>query len=228
MTRRAGLALLALAPRSRGLCMRASARVSETDTPCIVAMQQMLRGKANVLSLAQGIVHWPPPPSALAAAQSQVLSAETSLYGADDGLPELRAALKRKVQQDNGLVASEIMVTAGANQAYANLVLALTDAGDAALLFRPYYFNHLMALQMTGSARQVVLPPSTAALQPDIHALRAELESRAKAGEGQIKMVTLVNPGNPTGVMISRETLEEASALCQQYGAWLVVDNTYE
>jgi len=47
-------------------------------------------------------------------------------------------------------------------------VLALLDAGDAALLFRPYYFNHLMALQMTGSARELVLPESTPELQLDV------------------------------------------------------------
>ncbi len=42
------------------------------------------------------------------------------------------------------------MVTAGANQAFTNVVLALLDEGDAAVLFKPYYFNHLMALQARG------------------------------------------------------------------------------
>ena len=83
-----------------------------------------------------------------------------------DGLAELRAALKLKLAEQNGIVASEVMVTAGANQAYTNVVLALLDAGDPAMLFRPYYFNHLMALQMTGSAPEVILPPSTADLLP--------------------------------------------------------------
>jgi aspartate/methionine/tyrosine aminotransferase len=41
----------------------------------------------------------------------------------------------------------DVMVTAGANQAFTNLVCALLDAEDAAVLFSPYYFNHLMALQ---------------------------------------------------------------------------------
>ena len=35
-------------------------------------------------------------------------------------------------------------------QAYTNLVLALLDASDSAVLFCPFYFNHAMALQMTG------------------------------------------------------------------------------
>ena len=85
-----------------------------------------------------------------------------------------------------------------------------------------------MALQMAGSAREVVLPPSTPELQPDMIALRREFEARAADGRPQLKLVTLVNPGNPTGVMIPRSTLLEASALCAQYGAWLLMDNTYE
>ena len=46
----------------------------------------------------------------------------------------------------------EVMVTSGANQAFANLVVSLLDAGDRCVLWAPYYFNHLMALQMTGDA----------------------------------------------------------------------------
>jgi len=196
--------------------------------PCIVQMQQMLRGKSDILSLAQGIVHWPPPEAALAAGRNAMSEADTSLYGADDGMPALRAALVEKLRVDNGLTGSDVMVTAGANQAYTNVVLTLMDARDSVLLYRPYYFNHLMAHQMTGSASQLVLPNAGVDLQPDLGALRAELEGRAERGEAQLAMVTLCNPGNPTGVMIPRATLEEASDLCRSHGVWLVVDNTYE
>lgn len=206
-----------------------STRIAQTDAPTIVKMQQMLRGKADVLSLAQGIVHWRPPPESLEAARAAVDEPDTSLYGADDGMPTLRAALKEKLASQNGLSNSEVMVTAGANQAYTNIVLSLMDAGDAALLYRPYYFNHLMALQMTGSANELVLPPSLPDLQPDVDFLKRELESRAAdEGQRQLKMVTLCNPGNPTGVMIPRATIEAVSALCAQHGVWLVMDNTYE
>tara|TARA_B110001452_G_scaffold118120_1_gene97980 strand:+ start:125 stop:1501 length:1377 start_codon:yes stop_codon:yes gene_type:complete len=205
-----------------------SRRIADTDAPVIVGMQQMLKGKSDVMSMAQGIVHWPPPSEALQAARAALDEPQTSLYCADDGLPALRDALKQKLARDNGLVSSEVMVTAGANQAYTNVVLSLLDAGDAAVLYRPYYFNHLMALQMTGSAADVVLPPSTPDMQPDLAALQGEIEARAAAGRPPIKLVTLVNPGNPTGVMIPRPTLEAFSAVCEQNGIWLVLDNTYE
>ncbi len=48
------------------------------------------------------------------------------------------------------------MVTAGANQAFTNVVLTLLDSQDKVVLFKPYYFNHLMAVQMTGGAGNVV------------------------------------------------------------------------
>jgi aspartate/methionine/tyrosine aminotransferase len=37
----------------------------------------------------------------------------------------------------------EVMVTAGANQAFVNLVLTLCDESDSVVLFKPYYFNHM-------------------------------------------------------------------------------------
>ena len=162
---------------------------------------------------------------ALGAARDAVGLPQTNAYCADDGLPK-GDALKARLAAEKGLVASEVMVTAGANQGYTNLVLSLLDAGDAAVLFRPYYFNHLMALQMTGS--EIVTPASTPDLQPDLAALEAEIAARAADGRRPIRMLTLVNPGNPTGVMIPQATVEAASALCAAHGIWLVMDNTYE
>lgn len=87
------------------------------------------------------------------------------------------------------------MVTAGANQAFVNVVLALTDASDAVVLFRPYYFNHMMAFQMTGAAARVVTgPPDPDTLKPDLEWLERTMRSAAPP-----KMVVIVNPCNPTG-----------------------------
>jgi hypothetical protein len=42
----------------------------------------------------------------------------------------------RKVATRNGLTQHEVMVTAGANQAVLNAVIALVDEGDAVVLFK--------------------------------------------------------------------------------------------
>lgn len=203
-----------------------SKRIRLTDEPCIVAMQRMLRGKEGIMSLAQGIVHWAPPVAASEAAAKAAGEPDTNSYCADDGLPVLREALKEKLRRENGLDGVEVMVTAGANQAYTNLVCTLLDSQDAAVLFSPFYFNHRMALQMTGGHASVVLAPSTKDYLPDVDWLEKRL-AESPVGE-RIRMVTVVNPGNPTGMILPKAMLDRLSALCKKHGAWLVMDNTYE
>lgn len=114
----------------------------------------------GTISLAQGVVHWAPPEQALQAARDAIGVPRTNLYGPDAGDPELRAALKSALAHEHGLTGIDVMVTAGANQAYLNAVLLTLQPGDSAALFAPYYFNHLMALQMCGHAGDVLIGPS--------------------------------------------------------------------
>ena len=51
-----------------------------------------------------------------------------------------------------------MMVTNGANQAYAACLLATCDPGDEVVLFQPYYFSHLVAAQLLGLS--VLIEPS--------------------------------------------------------------------
>jgi len=201
-----------------------SSRVQATDAPVIAKTKALMAGVQGVQSLAQGIVHWAPPAAALQAVAEATADPALSQYGPDAGLPELRQALRDKLAAENGLTEVDVMVTAGANQAFTNVVLALLDAHDSAVLFRPYYFNHLMALQMTGGAQAVRFGPcDPASWHPDLDWLEAEIQ-----GNNPPKMVVLVNPCNPTGVLLSKAELERAAALCASAGVWLIVDNTYE
>ena len=169
-----------------------SKRILSTDPPCIVQMQKMMRGKEGLLSLAQGIVHWKPPPTAIEAARAALEEGDTNSYCADDGLVALREALVSKVKRENGLHSSDIMVTSGSNQAYTNVCLSLLEENDVAVVFRPYYFNHMMALQMVGA--QIEIASVSADLQPDVAALKARLLSTS---DRPVKMVTICNPGMP-------------------------------
>eukprot|EP00443_Scrippsiella_acuminata_P078693 CAMPEP_0115566366 /NCGR_PEP_ID=MMETSP0271-20121206/103547_1 /TAXON_ID=71861 /ORGANISM="Scrippsiella trochoidea, Strain CCMP3099" /LENGTH=374 /DNA_ID=CAMNT_0003000671 /DNA_START=26 /DNA_END=1147 /DNA_ORIENTATION=- len=189
-------------------------------------MQGMLRGKEGVMSLAQGIVHWAPPPAVAEAVARAAAEPDTSAYGADDGMAELRNRLAEKLQKENGLEGVSVMVTAGANQAYTNVVVAVLDAEDGAVLFAPYYFNHLMAIQMTGGSDRVVLGPVNKDFLPDAAWLEDKL-AEPSAGP-RIKMVTVVNPCNPTGVAMPADHLRRLSAICAKHDVWLIVDNTYE
>ena len=210
------LARLARGARRAGSMARPSRSIVKTDAPIVEKMRTL--SKPGVASLAQGIVHWAPPDAAIDAAANAARDPSSHAYGADAGLPELRTALAKKLRA-KGLVNAEIMVTAGANQAFANVALTLLDAGDACLLFAPYYFNHKMMLDMRGC--RVEVAPTDKRLLPTVEATRTVLDGGATC-------VVVVNPGNPSGAVIPEERLRALAALCGERGAWLVVDNTYE
>ncbi|XVF74651.1 hypothetical protein PTKIN_Ptkin13bG0128200 [Pterospermum kingtungense] len=206
---------------SRGMLAR---RVVETEIPIMVQIQELIRGAKNAMSLAQGVVYWKPPKQALDKVKELVEEPSISRYGADEGLPELREALLRKLREENNLHKSSVMVTAGANQAFVNLVLTLCDAGDSVVMFAPYYFNAYMSFQMTGVTEILVGPCNPKTLYPDADWLeRTLLETKPVP-----KLVTVVNPGNPSGTYIPEPLLKRISDLCKNAGCWLVVDNTYE
>ncbi len=210
------LARLARGARRAGSMARPSRSIVKTDAPIVEKMRTL--SKPGVASLAQGIVHWAPPDAAIDAAAVAARDPSSHAYGADAGLPELRTALAKKLRT-KGLTNSEIMVTAGANQALANVALTLLDAGDTCLLFAPYYFNHKMMLDMRGC--RVEIAPTDERLLPTVEGTRTALDGGAKC-------VVVVNPGNPSGAVIPEERLRALAALCEERGAWLVVDNTYE
>ncbi|GLJ44169.1 hypothetical protein SUGI_0921720 [Cryptomeria japonica] len=203
-----------------------SRRALETDTPVMIYMQQLLRGATGCMSLAQGVVYWQPPEPALEKVKDAIKEPSTSNYGPDDGLPQLRQALVEKLRRENNLSKSSVMVTQGANQAFVNLVLTLCDPGDSVVMFVPYYFNAYMSFQMTGITNIITGPCNIETLQPDADWLEERLSR--KGNESVPKLVTIVNPGNPSGSYVPDPLLQRISELCKNAGSWLVVDNTYE
>lgn len=205
--------------------MSTSKRMRGADAPVITKTKRLVMNSPGTMSLAQGIVHWAPPEAALEKAKSQIMdNPVVHGYGPDEGMPELREKLREKLQRENGLEDYDVHVTCGAQQAFANLVLTILDPEDEAVLFVPYYFNHLMMIQMAGGAESIRFGPYVPeTYHPDLDWLETVLSS-----DKPPKMVVLVNPNNPTGVVMSKEELDRAVSLCAKANAWLVVDNTYE
>ncbi|XP_010429976.1 PREDICTED: uncharacterized protein LOC104714344 [Camelina sativa] len=204
--------------------MMLSRRTLATELPVMVEIRKLMKELTNPMSLAQGVVHWQPPQKALDKVKELVWDPTISSYGPDEGLPELRMALLNKLREENKLTKSAVMVTAGANQAFVNLVIALCDAGDSVVMFKPYYFNSYMAFQMTGVTNILVGPGQPDTLYPDAD----WLEKTLSESKPTPKVVTVVNPGNPSGTYVPEPLLKRISQICKDAGCWLIVDNTYE
>jgi aspartate/methionine/tyrosine aminotransferase len=136
---------------------RVTRRMAAVQIPVIPIVGEMVRAHPGTISLGQGVVHYPPPVPAVAAVADFFHTPANHLYGPTDGIPELREALRVKLERENGIAVGpdqRVVVTAGGNMAFMNAVLAILDAGDEVILPLPYYFNHPMAIAMAGSTRR--------------------------------------------------------------------------
>ncbi len=115
---------------------------------------------------------------------------------------------------------TNLVPTAGAKEALAQICRAYCDIGDVVLLADvayPVYYRAVMA-----SGAEVVDMPVTAEGEwwPDFAAIPVENARRAK-------LMILNFPGNPTGGVTTREKWAEAVAYCRAHDILLVSDLAY-
>ena len=72
----------------------------------------------------------------------------------------------------------DVIITAGANQAFLNVAMAVCDVNDDVVIVAPYYFSHKMSVQLAGG-KVTECPFNPATLLPDwdqLDALVTELK----------------------------------------------------
>ncbi len=152
------------------------------------------------------------------------LDAGFTKYTPVPGLPELRKAIQQKFSRDNDLHfgLDDIVVSNGAKQCLANVMLAYLDAGDEAIIFTPYWVSYYEMIRMAG-AIPVLL---AAGIEQDFKVTPDQLKS---AIGSKTKMILFSSPCNPTGTVYSREELEAIAEVLRVYPDILVVsDEIYE
>ena len=205
-----------------------SARVRRT-APALIdlvgrACAERRASGGRLFPLAQAVPDFPPPPHVREALRACLADEATHHYTVDPGLPELREAIARVLGGRRGVewdAAEQVVVTAGANLAFAEVLPAIVDPGDEVLLLSPYYLNHGMAVELVG-ARAVEVPLDEArGFAVDFAALDRALTARSRA-------LVVVNPGNPIGSVIGRAEMGRLLAFAAAHGLWVVSDETYE
>lgn len=202
--------------------MSESQRLRATQSPIIPVIADLIRRHPGTISLGQGVVGYGPPPGAVAQLERFLSEPGNHKYQPVAGIPALLSAIERKLAAENHVTLgteNRLMVTAGGNQAFMNVVLAIADPGDEFILPTPYYFNQEMAVTMANC--RPVLVPTDANHQLDLLALRAAITPRTRA-------IVTVSPNNPSGAVYPRATLQQVNALCAERGILHISDEAYE
>ncbi|RKH63245.1 pyridoxal phosphate-dependent aminotransferase [Corallococcus aberystwythensis] len=144
-------------------------------------------------------------------------------YTATAGMPELREAVCRKLEKDNGLkyAPDQVVVTAGGKQSLYNCFQALLDEGDEVIIFAPYWVSYPDMVHLAGGTPVIVPTREEDGYAPDPAAIKKALTPRTRA-------IVLNSPANPTGAVYSRATLEGIADAVRGHDCMLVTDDMYE
>ena len=202
--------------------MHISRTISAVSAPIIPVVGEWTRNNPGTLSLGQGMVSYPPPAAALQAIHDFGSKPSDHLYGSPLGDARLLELIAAKLRSENGIDCNSgysIMVTAGSNMAFLNVLLAIADPGDEIILPLPYYFNQEMAVRMLNCTPVAVATDADYQLQLD--ALRAAITEKTRA-------IVTVSPNNPSGAVYPEAALRAVNRLCLEHGLYHISDEAYE
>jgi N-succinyldiaminopimelate aminotransferase len=175
------------------------------------------------VNLGQGFPDTDGPAVVAEAAAAAIMAGRGNQYPPGPGVPELRRAIAAHQQRFYGLDVNpdtEVLVTAGATEAIAAALLALTEPGDEVIAFEPYYDSYAACIALAGAVRVPVTlrPPG---FRPDLDALRAAITPRTR-------LILLNTPHNPTGAVFSRAELTAIADLAVEHDLLVITDEVYE
>jgi len=191
-------------------------------SPTIFAEMSALATKTGAINLGQGFPDEDGPAEVLDAAK-RAIDAGLNQYPPGIGMPVLREAIADHQQRFYGLTPdpdTEVLVTAGATEALAATILALTEPGDEVVTFEPFYDSYAAMIALGGAEHRTVALRAPD-FQPDLDELRRTVTDRTR-------LILINNPHNPTGAVLSRETLSTIVELAHRHDAIIVSDEVYE
>ncbi|KAF0197385.1 MAG: aspartate aminotransferase [Bacillota bacterium] len=143
-------------------------------------------------------------------------------YGPSNGLLEFRKGLSNYyAKYDVHVSPSEIIITTGGSEALLFAMLATCDAGDEVLVPEPFYANY-NGFAVYGDIK--VVPVTARAedgfrLPPKEHFLQ-KITPRTRA-------ILISNPGNPTGVVYTKEELQVVADIAISHNLYIIADEVY-
>ena len=199
-------------------------RFSEPETLKMAKLGRELRAKGvDVIDLSLGEPDFDTPEHIKAAAK-KAIDDNWSHYTPVAGYADLREAICTKFRRDNNLEykPENIVVSTGAKQSLANIILALVDDGDEVIIPTPYWVSYSELVKI---ARGRVVEVHTQQ-ESEFKITPAQLEA---AITPRTKAFLFSSPNNPSGAVYSKGELESLAAVFRKHPeVFILSDEIYE
>jgi arginine:pyruvate transaminase len=143
-------------------------------------------------------------------------------YASIPGIPALRQAVADRITAKTGVptTAANVLITAGGQSALFAAHHAACDEGSHALFIDPYYATYPGTIRAVGAIPVPVRAEASDAFQPRASAISANAPGA--------RSLLINTPNNPTGVVYSRDTLDQITRVCIEHDLWLISDEVYD
>ncbi len=199
-------------------------RFSEPETLKMAKLGRELRAKGiDVIDLSLGEPDFNTPEHIKEAAK-KAIDENWSHYTPVAGFLDLKEAICRKLERDNGLIYTpqQIVVSTGAKQSIANTMFSILDDGDEIIIPTPYWVSYSEIARM---ARAKVVFVNTAA-EAGFKLTPEQLED---AITDKTRLFIFSSPCNPTGAVYSKNELEALARIFEKHpDVFIISDEIYE
>jgi aspartate/methionine/tyrosine aminotransferase len=138
-------------------------------------------------------------------------------YAHANGIPELRENIAALY---SGCSSSNVLVTVGAIEANYNAIHTLLLPGDEMAFMLPNY------MQIWGVAKNLGLKINTFHLREE-NSWQVDLDELKQAVTPKTKLISVCNPNNPTGYILTPEEMDAIINVAEGVGAWILADEVY-
>jgi aspartate aminotransferase len=144
-------------------------------------------------------------------------------YTASGGTDELRQAICDKLLRDNDLsyTPRQVLVSVGAKHTLFNIMQAVLDPGDEAIIPAPYWVSYPEQVKLAGGQPVFVEAP-------EAEGFRVTAAAIARAITPKTRILILNSPSNPTGAAIRADELRRIADLAVERDLLVVSDEIYE
>lgn len=198
--------------------------LSESETLAMSRMCRELKARGHdVINLSLGEPDFNTPDYIKNAAK-KAIDDNFTFYPPVAGYADLRNAICAKLKRDNNLDYSidQIVVSTGAKQSIANVVLCLINPGDEVLLPAPYWVSYKEIVKVA-EGKSVFIP---ATVEQEFKITPAQVEA---AITPKTRLMIFSSPCNPTGAVYSKEELKGIATVLAKYPQVTIVsDEIYE
>ena len=143
-------------------------------------------------------------------------------YAPSPGLPVLIDAVKKYyagigVELEN----SDITISSGGSEALQMVLNCILDDGDEIIIPEPFYPNYRTFVNLTGGS---IVPLHTSPEEGYKYVDRERIEALITPNT---RAIMFTNPGNPTGVVLSKEEMRTLADIAKAHDLFLIGDEVY-